>query len=292
MKSRILLLSFICGLLTTLSADAQLLARHAAIGDDVFEEPDPAYPLWHRAPVERVNLLAQTVTRPSADTISTPFIEARAIHNGQWLAVLLTWHDQDRNDILDAAVYGDAVAMSWPLRGAATSPFMGDPNMPIEIVHWKAAWQRDVDEGYRDVAEAYPNMTVDAYHGSKTGKPHPLKDVLESPEALNAMPAIQHGNPVSQVDRTWPVEQLTAAGFTGTLTTLPEQRARARGVHENGRWHVLITRPLNTKVHNNLPLVAGMDTLINFAVWEGSRGDVGSRKSYTMWVPFRLEVPR
>lgn len=292
MKTRFLVLALFGIGMIAAPVSAQLLARHVAIGDDVFEEPDPGMALWRRAPVERVNLLAQTVTTPSADTVSTPFIEARAIHNGAWLAVLLTWHDQDKNDVLDAAVYSDAVAMSWPLRGPATSPFMGDPNMPIEIVHWKAVWQRDVDEGYRDVAEAYPNMTVDAYHGSQTGKPHPLKDVMASPEALNAMPAIQHGNPVSQVDRTWPVEQLTAAGFTGTLTTLPEQRARARGLHEDGQWHVLITRPLNTEVHNNLPLMAGMDTLINFAVWEGSRGDVGSRKSYTMWVPFRLEMPR
>ena len=44
-----------------------------------------------------------------------------------------------------------------------------------------------------------------------------------------------------------PVEQAMAEGF-GTLSTQKQQDARARGAYEDGRWTVVITRPLDTGV--------------------------------------------
>ena len=31
------------------------------------------------------------------------------------------------------------------------------------LLHWKADWQRDIDQGRSDLDDAYPNRSVDVY---------------------------------------------------------------------------------------------------------------------------------
>lgn len=279
-------------LLVATTASAQpLTARFAALQNAAFEKPDPDAAVWADCPPLDAPLLAQTITTPSKLTPGPSRIEARAVHNGEWIAFRLEWPDETKNERVNKDEYSDAVALALPVAAkGVTSPFMGGPGTPMEILHWKAIWQHDVEHGYTDITDTFPNTAVVRYHGAESGGTHPLREVLASDEARLANPAINRGNPVSQVNRTIPGEQLAAVGFTGTLTTQQHQDIRAWGRYADGKWTVVLARPLETGDPQDKVLTPGMEHELNFAVWDGASGDVGSRKSYSMLVPLIIEA--
>ncbi len=290
--TRLLLSAFLILSMAYTAAAQGIFARYAPIENNLFENPQPLEGPWARAPANHAQFIAQTVTPPMTTDTPTDALEVRAVHNSEWLAVYVKWEDTERNEHIDGNVQSDAVAISFPLKGHTTSPFMGDFDTPVEIIHWKAVWQKDVENGYADITDFHPNLYAEAYHGSMTVMPHELAKILEKDEARLAMPAIELNNPVSRPDRIHPVEQLMAEGYTGTITSLDNASARAWGIHKNGSWHVVFTRPLDTGDPNMHAMSPGEETVINFAVWDGQRGDVGARKSYTMWMQFKLENER
>ncbi len=273
-----------------MAARAQLVVRHVPEPDPFFEKPDPASARWADAPPATVTLLPQMIAPPSKMSVSTPFLEARAVHNGRWIAVAVAWADEKDDRMVNKDLNSDAVAVAFP-RGepGTTSPFMGGPGTPVEINHWKAVWQRDVEQGYADITATHPNTAVVNYHGRTNAYEHNLKELAADPEASLAMAAIRLGNPVSQVNRQHPVEQLAAAGFTGTLTTQSRQDARAWGRFADGRWTVVFARPLDTGDPQDRALKPGDAHEIHFAVWDGGENDVGAKKSYSMLIPMTLE---
>ena len=275
---------------TPFIACAQLAVRHIPEPDDFFEKPDPASPRWTNAPVAMVTMMPQMIATPSKMTVSTAILEARALHNGRWLAVAVRWADEQDDRLVNKDLNSDAVAIAFPVgEPGTTSPFMGGPGTPVEINHWKAVWQRDVEQGYADITDTHPNTAVVKYHGRTNTYDNDIKALAADPEASLAMPAIRLGNPVSQVNRVHPVEQLAAAGFTGTLTTQKKQDARASGRYADGHWTVVLARPLDSGDPQDRVLKPGVAHEINFAVWDGGEHDVGAKKSYSMLMPLTLD---
>jgi DMSO reductase family type II enzyme heme b subunit len=93
---------------------------------------------------------------------------------------------------------------------------------------------------------------------------------------------------MSELHRKQPVEELAAEGF-GTTTHVPDSLSKARGQWKDGRWTVVIDRPLTEIDPLNAALKPGKTGQISFAVWDGAAGNVGGRKHYVGWVPFSLE---
>lgn len=276
----------------TLGVGAQELGvRYLALDDAAFEKPDPEAAYWADIASTPIMMMPQMITTPSKFEVSTPTLDVRAVHNGRWMAVAVRWADESPQDRVNLNAFSDAVAMAMPIgEKQTTSPFMGGPGTPIEIINWKAIWQHDVEEGYADITDLYPNMAVARYYGSETHSNYPLQELMQSEEAQLASPAIRLGNPVSQINRTTPVEQLAAIGFTGTLTTQNRQDAKGWGQYTNGYWTVVFTRLLDTGDPQDKALAPGLSHEINFAVWDGASGDVGARKSYSMFTPMILEA--
>ena len=94
------------------------------------------------------------------------------------------------------------------------------------------------------------------------------------------------GNPVSQFERKTPIEELVAEGF-GTLTTQAESVTTGRGVHADGAWHVVFTRPLRTADGNDYQF-AGPGAFA-LSVWDGGQGNVGGRKHWSTWSEFEVQ---
>jgi DMSO reductase family type II enzyme heme b subunit len=148
-------------------------------------------------------------------------------------------------------------------------------------MQWRAAFQHDIDTNAVDgpkPTDLYPDMHVDVYPD----------EVLRVTDARAYMGAVGVDNPISRPKNSPVLEQM-AEGF-GSLTVLPQQRADGKGVWANGRWRVVITRPLAVGDAYSPSLKPGDETLAAFAVWDGGSKEVGSRKAWANWVQLKLDA--
>jgi hypothetical protein len=149
---------------------------------------------------------------------------------------------------------------------------MGQANGQVNIWQWKADWQADIDRGFVNVPEAYPNAVADYY---------PFKN-----EEL-FYPGRAAGNLISQTERKTPVENLVAAGF-GTLTTAEKQMVAGKGIWQNGKWYVLFARDM-TAGGDYTPFKPGQTTNVAFAVWDGAAGERDGLKSVSQFADLKVE---
>lgn len=238
---------------------------------------DPNSPVWKRAPTLNVSLLPQTIIAPTKPDAAVKALKVRAVHNGQYLALLMEWKDPTRDDVLRSDQFGDQVAVEFPIDPSTTpSPMMGNPGGRVNILQWRAAFQRDLAEGEPDIQKLYPNTVVDLYPDQ----------VLRATDARPYAGAVGMDNPVSRAHAS-PVLDQMSEGW-GTMTVKPDQHADGRGEWKNGSWRVVITMPMATESRNSPRFAPGDKSFAAFAVWDGHNQETGSRKSWSSWVPLRL----
>lgn len=255
-----ILLSFL--LVSAVGLAQEIKASYRFLDGTFFAKPDPQAKVWESVAATTVTLLPQNITQPSLFQTSVAQLKVKALHNKKWLAVRLEWNDKTRDDFVSLDHASDACAVQFPVKEAEkTSPFMGSKDFPVAILHWKAIWQKDIEDHYQQVKDLYPNTYNETYRfGIEAG--------------------VEAKNPLSQPKRKTPVEELTAAGF-GTLTTKPEQNALGWGSYRKGKWRVVFVQPLKDKAPEAMA----------FAVWEGGNKNVGARKNYAPWNNLLLEKP-
>jgi hypothetical protein len=236
---------------------------------------DPLAAVWKDARPVTVALLPQTVTPPHRADIAVTALTVRAVHNGGWLAFLLEWKDPTLSDTIILDNFGDQVAVQLPVdvKGPAPSPMMGNPGGRVNIMQWRAAFQRDIDQGPRSIKDLYPHAWTDVYPD----------EVLGATDAKPYAGALGIENPISRGVAS-PVLDQMAEGW-GSMTVKPDQAALGKGVWKDGTWRVAITRPMVSDDLNAPRLVPGDRTVSAFAVWEGGHRDVGARKAWAPWVP-------
>ncbi|CAG1007598.1 Selenate reductase subunit gamma [Myxococcaceae bacterium] len=233
------------------------------------------------APASRIALLPQVAATPRNPAPATSAIEVRALRNDDHAAFLLEWEDDtpDVRATLDG--FGDMVALQFPVAaGAPPVPFMGNPGGRVQILQWRADWQTDMERGATTMRELYPNSYAADFHHA---------DHLPAAEAAAYEGAVSLGNPMSVQERKSAVQDLVAEGF-GSLTPRATQAASGRGTNDGRRWRVVVTRPLAPAGESAADLAPGTSTNVSFAVWNGSKGEVGARKAWAAWVP--IEVPK
>ncbi len=241
--------------------------------------------LWSKAPEVAVSLVAQPMANPRPKTTTTSEIKVQALHNGEWAAFRLSWADPQKDEAGPLGKYSDAVAIQFPGKMGPPPPiFMGAKDNPVHILHWRAQYQVDKEQGFKEPSAYYPNMQIDMYpmefnnYGNVTVG-------LSDKEIYS--PGIAAGNPQSQ-RKIRAVDEIIAEGF-GSSTIAQNAMAVGSGVWENGRWTVIIARPLHRE--NGSVLLEGGSSNVGFAVWEGGKDEVGSRKCVTMsWTPISFAM--
>ncbi|MCX6023488.1 MAG: ethylbenzene dehydrogenase-related protein, partial [Chloroflexi bacterium] len=238
-------------------------------------------------------MIPQMGFMPALRQASVSKVTVRALHDGKRLAVLLEWQDATR----DAVTYmpdrfRDAAAIMTPV-GAAPAPniCMGAAGQTTNLWHWKADWQEDIDKGFQDVVDAYPNFYKDTYPfvTAANGKPpFRVPQDFASPEAQSYMPGLAAGNPLSQPVKQSPVEELVSAGF-GTATHKTTQGVAGKGVWTNGTWRVVFARTLATDDPEAANLATQKEVPLAFAVWNGSNQEVGARKQLSSFLTLALD---
>jgi DMSO reductase family type II enzyme heme b subunit len=235
---------------------------------------DVQAPHWKQARPVKVPMQPQVMALPHKPDPAVKELLVRAIHNGGWIAFLIEWQDPSPSDKVVLDNFGDQVAVQLPvsLNGSPPAPMMGNPGGRVNIMQWRAAFQRDLDQGAPTVRDLYPNAWADVYPD----------EVMSAADARPYTGALGLENPISR-GRASPVLDQMAEGW-GSMTVKPDQRALGAGVWKDGRLRVTITRPMVSDDLNAPQLTPGTRTVAAFAVWEGGRGEVGARKAWAPWV--------
>jgi len=261
---------------------------------------DPFASAWTKVPFVRVHLKPLWIrTQPVEE------VKVRSVHNGTRIAFLLEWDDPIINqDVLRSQDFRDGAAIQFPimsveLHGAGhpePSVTMGDQHGPVNIWHWKADWEADLQR-YRDLQDRYAGMAADLYLFNRAVPPgSPATEQVKAPTSSHDpvfLAGWGAGNPLSTPDRRSSVEDLNAIGF-GTLTSQsPEdQNVQGRGIWKAGKWRVVMVREAQSKSDRDAQLIPGQSLPVAFAVWDGAQGDRDGQKSVSVWLRLEIEKAR
>ncbi len=271
---------------TDVSLAQPAVALQSVYLEEALPVTDPVSPLWDRAQAVQVPLTGQATALPIRMEPVTPSMEVRALNNGTHIVFLVSWPDTTKDErSTKMHEFRDAAAL---LLASSTLPgiCMGSRNQRVHIVQWKADWQADMEAGFHDLEDAFPNFWVDHYPYAVGDPPYSLPDAFPE-DARELLVGWSVGNPFSQPLKVTAVEDAVATGF-GTIATQERQDAFGRGVWENDRWKVTVARRLHTGDPEDQDMDLGGRYNFALAVWDGSSGDVGARKSVSSWVT--LEV--
>ncbi len=202
---------------------------------------------WQKISPVTIPLSGQVITRPVWPEPTVRALTVRSVHNGTEIAFLLEWQDNTKNDRLTPGTFRDGVAIGLPLGDAPAFFCMGQLDHYINIWHWKADWQSDIDRRAARTPEKKEG-------GVRTFEVIPR--------------------------RVSSVEDLIGGGFS-TLTTKERQgRVQGQAVWQDGVWHVVMRRPLvSEEQENEATLVPGRIQTVSFAVWNGENKERNGQKA-------------
>lgn len=248
---------------------------------------DPQATEWQQATAKDIALAPQQMTMPLLEKASIDKITVQALTDAKAIAWRVSWADATPDFNVDVARFSDAVAIEFPLTKDAAAMMGHKGGGKVQIVYWKALWQKDLDEGFQDVQKVHPNYWSDLYWFTEGKFPYPIPDAFKNPVSKQWFVAYQAGNPMSIFTREQPAQELVAEGW-GTLTSQAQSATTAKGTWSEGRWNVVFARPLATDDANDYQF--SDKGQIAFAVWQGGDKNVGGRKHWSNnWVSFQIQ---
>jgi hypothetical protein len=231
-----------------------MVIRARLVEGELPTGPDGA--AWANGPPMTLPLSGQVITRPVWPEPSARALTVRSLHNGSEIAFLLEWQDNTKNDRLTPGTFRDGVAIGLPLGDAPAFFCMGQLDHYINIWHWKADWQSDIDRRAAKASE-------------------------KSRDGVRTFEVIPR--------RVSSVEDLIGGGFS-TLTTKEKQgRIQGKAAWKDGVWHVVMRRPLmSEEQENEAKLIPGRVQTVSFAVWNGENKERNGQKAVAPW--FQLVI--
>ncbi len=213
------------------------------------------------------------------------YVTVQALHDGEELALLLTWED-DSHDL--AAIrpqdFRDGAAVQ--LAQGPDEPFfaMGERGRFINIWMWKSDREADLT-GFHDVDWQYPDTGIDSYPNLKRSPyEQPMRHALTVDSDPTFITGWGAGNIVADPMRRSSAEDLRAQGF-GTLRARPAagQEVEASGIYDQGSYRVMFRRRLEPRGSDAVAFIPGTTVSAGFAIWNGSAGDRDGKKSVSIW---------
>ena len=224
----------------------------------------PSYPsdkAWEALAPIPIPLSGQIITRPVWPEPSSKVISVRSIHNGKDISFLVEWQDATKNERLTPGVFRDGAAVALPLGDAPAFFCMGQLDHYVNIWHWKADWQSDVD---RRAARA--------------------KEKKRKRRGIRRFEVIPR--------RSSSVEDLIGGGFS-TLTTKARQgRIKGQAEWKRGFWRVVMKRPLTRQgkeAENEATIIPGRMQAVAFAVWNGENKERNGQKAVASWLQLLVD---
>lgn len=252
----VLLLSW--GGVSIVSSHGIVIRSHFIQGDVPSFPDDPA---WETITPIPIPLSGQIITRPVWPEPSVRVLSVRTVHNGKDIAFLIEWRDATKNERLTPGVFRDGAALAFPLGNAPAFFCMGQLDHYVNIWHWKADWQSDVD---RRAARAKERKR-------KRGGIRRFEVIPRRPSS---------------------VEDLIGGGFS-TLTSKKRQgRIKGQAEWKRGFWRVVMKRELSKAgeiSENEAILLPGRLQAISFAVWNGENKERNGQKAVASWIQLQID---
>lgn len=209
-----------------------------------------------------------------------PDLRVQALHDGKTIALRLSWQDATVNDSIGRPEDFEDLAAVQLYRGEA-EPFlgMGSEAARIDLWQWRASWQRPATAAAGSLDD-YPFVSPN-YAALLRGKEKEVPDFLTARAA---------GNLNSGPERDRSAGSLAARGF-GSTTFLPRasQRVSASASWKDGRWTVVLKRPLGVGADEGYTLEPGGHCSAAFALWDGAAGDRNGQKLVSIWHDLKIE---
>ena len=230
---------------------------------------DPDAELWAGAEPMDIRLAGQVVAPPRWQNPSIELVTVRAVANDQEIAFLLEWDDPFKDVTHDEEAGFDAAKVRSV--GAYSSYVAANGMVPRKL------------ETFRDsIALQFP---VKPPAGTK--KPHFLRGNASTPVHLwrwmadldaQGQPAVEEA-----IARGW--RQLAKAQAPD------QQQVAAQALWRQGRWSVVMKRPLETPDRNDVQFTKGAFIPMAVNAWDGSNGEHGLIMSLSTWYFVFLEAP-
>jgi hypothetical protein len=254
LSSLLIVASILGGSGIPLVSSEGMIIRSRLVEGDLPHAPEDA--AWNHVSPMTLPLSGQVITRPVWPEPTARALTVRSVHDGTDIAFLLEWQDNTKNDRLTPGTFRDGVAIGLPLGDAPAFFCMGQLDHYINIWHWKADWQSDIDRRTARTPEKKEG-------GARTFEVIPR--------------------------RISSVEDLIGGGFS-TLTTKEKQgRVQGKALWKEGVWHVVMRRPLaSEEQENEAKLIPGRVQTISFAVWNGENKERNGQKAVAPW--FQLAI--
>ncbi len=258
---------------------------------------DPMSAMWDSVPVYTASVTPQTAIAPTLFTATVSSVDVQSLNNGTDIVFRLVWSDATQDmHATKPDEFRDAAALQFSVNSLADAEIqkilcMGAAGQLVNLWHWKADWQYDVDQGFFDVVDAYPNFWLDHYPFVVGEAPFRLPTDFNSDSAKAYLVGWSAGNLLSDPARVTPVEDLNAIGF-GTVTSQSNQDLLGRGVWQDGKWYVVFSRSSTSGDASDVQFTTDRSFSIAFAVWDGSDKQVGARKQLSTWTTMLLETEK
>jgi hypothetical protein len=235
------------------SSQGMFIRSHFLAGEIPVAPEDPA---WENVPPMTVPLSGQVITRPVWPEPAARALTVRSMHNGKDITFLLEWQDNTKNDRLTPGTFRDGVAIGLPLGEAPAFFCMGQLDHYINIWHWKADWQSDIDRRSARTSER------------KEGEVRRFEVIPR---------------------RSSSVEDLIGGGFSTLTSKQAQGRVQGKATWKDGVWRVVIRRPLaSDDFENEARLEPGRLQTVAFAVWNGENKERNGQKAVAPW--FQLSI--
>ncbi|MCH7509375.1 MAG: c-type cytochrome [Proteobacteria bacterium] len=238
-----------------------------SIDGDVPGDPDD--PRWAEASPMDIRLTGQATAAPRWQNASIEMVTLKAVFNSTEIAFLIEWDDPFKDVVHKAEMEFDPAAIT-PV-GAFNSYVQANDMIPRQL------------ETFRDsIALQFPVKPVDG-----TRKPHFLRGSGSQPVHLwvwNAdldaqdMPAVTEA-----IARGWKQPP--------KLQTAEQQQITSTAAWDQGRWRVVMKRPLVTEDKIDVQFVPGKFIPMAINAWDGSNGEHRLIMSVSSWYYLTLEAP-
>lgn len=239
-------------------AGAVITAHHV---DDALPE-GPEDERWERVRAVHIPLAGQATFAPRWQTPAVSDLSVRALYDGSEVALLLSWNDRSLDSLPGDSAQARADGWSF------------DDTYPVLLPETVR-----VRGSYADAAE----IMLPAEARGSAVLPHFVYG--DERRAVHLWRWRADGGR----DGRRPAIELEARGPEPPVERAAgEQRVTATAVWADGRWSVVIRRPIASRDDG---WVASRVVPVAFHVWDGAHGETGLRLSLSSWYFLYLEEP-